>query len=320
MAGYETFRTAETDGDALLGELVAALSPRSVSGTGAGRPPGEGEGGVSELARFELPTVDWWPGRLFGGMVVAQALAAAAETVGPDLVPHSMHGYFFRPVMPASSVELAVHDVRNSRTFATREVTTYQDGRTCARMTASFTVEEEGADEYQLPPPLGTPRPEELAPVHPPGPFLSCDAGPVIDADAMVASGEGGTPVYRSSGRFWSRVCGHLPDDARLHACVLALMSDMTRASFRPGSMDRWASHTDASLDHAVWFHRPARIDDWVLFDLAAVVNTANRAAVRGALYRADGALACSMAQELLIRPLPGGGQVPPWAAAARGR
>ena len=314
MVADEVLRTGETDCQALLAELVEALSPRPAAGSGTRRPAGEGEGEGTELGRFVLPTVDWWRDRLFGGMVVAQALAAAGETVDPALVPHSMHGYFFRPVVPGSSTELVVEDVRNSRTFATREVTTSQNGKVCARMTASFLVEEKGADEYQLPLPPGTPLPEQLVEVYPPGPFASCDAGPLLDPED--GGGEDGGPVYRSSGRFWNRTCGHLPDDPRLHAGVLALMSDMTRASFRPGTMDRWGSHTDASIDHAVWFHRPARPDDWLLFDLCAVVNTANRAAVRGAMYRRDGALVCSMAQELLIRPLPGGGELAPWVAA----
>lgn len=316
MAAYEVFRTGETDCASLIAELVEALSPRPAPGGAAARPAGEGEGEGTEVGRFVLPTVDWWPGRLFGGMVVAQALAAAAETVDGALVAHSMHGYFFRPVAPASSVELTVEDVRNSRTFATREVTTWQNGKICARMTASFLTPEEGADEYQLPLPAATAAPEDLLVVYPPGPFATCDAGAVVDPEATAAHAKNGPPVYRSSGRFWNRTCGRLPDDPRLHACAVALMSDMTRATFRPGSMDRWGSHTDASIDHAVWFHRPARPDEWLLFDLHAVVNTANRAAVRGALYRRDGALVCSMAQELLIRPLPGGGEVAPWAAA----
>jgi len=86
-------------------------------------------------------------------------------------------------------------------------------------------------------------------------------------------------------------------------------MSDMTRTSFRPGSLDRWGSHTDASLDHALWFHRPTRADRWLFYDLAAVINLANRATVRGSMYDEDGRLVLTMAQELLIRPLPGGGE-----------
>lgn len=237
-------------------------------------------------------------------MVVAQAMAAVLPTVAEDYRPHSLHGYFLRPVIPGPSVELSVERLRDGRAFALRQVTLIQQGNVAARMSSSFHVDEEG-EEYQPPMPTDVPVPEELAVGNPPGPFDSADAGPV--------SAEDGT--YRSSGRYWNRTCGPLPDDPRLHVCVLALMSDMTRTSFRPMSLHLWGSHTDASIDHAVWFHSPARADDWLLYDLHAPVNRGNRAFVRGSMYTRYGRLVLSMSQELLVRPIPGGGELAPWLA-----
>ena len=267
--------------DAVIEELVAALELRA-----------EGDD------RFAVTAPGWWGERVFGGMVVAYALRAAAATVAEPYRPHSLHGYFLRPLAPGIEAELVVERVRDSRSFAARTVTTTQEGRVATRMTCSFCVEEEGADEYQLTLPAGLPAPDSLETHRPPGPFESADAGPTLAPDG----------TYLSSGRFWSRTVAPLPDDPTLHACVLALLSDMTRTSFRPGSMDRWGSHTDASIDHALWFHRPARADRWLFYDLQAVVNRANRATVRGTMFREDGALVLSMAQELVIRPVPGGG------------
>jgi len=275
-------------GDDLMDELVRALRVA---------PAGP--------ERFVAHCPDWWGPRLFGGMVMAQALSAAIQSVDGPLLPHSLHGYFLRPVVPGVEAELLVEPVRDSRSFATRQVTTIQGGLPAARMTCSFHVEEEGAESYQLPMDSAMDSPDSLPLGSPPGPFESVHLDPVPGADG----------TYSSSGRFWNRVSSALPDDPDLHVGALALMSDMTRASFRPATMDKWGSHTDASIDHAVWFHRPARADQWLFYDLAAVVNTGNRATVRGTMYSAEGVLVLSMAQELLIRPVPGGGAIAPWLA-----
>jgi acyl-CoA thioesterase II len=249
--------------------------------------------------RFVAVAPEWWGERVFGGMVVAHVLRAAAACVDPSLRPHSLHGYFLRPVAPGVAAKLVVERDRDSRSFATRTVTTTQEGRVAARMTCSFCVEEDGADEYQLAMPGDVPAPGALDVRAAPGPFESADVGPLRAPDG----------TYVSSGRFWNRTVAPLPDDPVLHACVLALLSDMTRTSFRPGSLERWGSHSDASIDHALWFHRPARADRWLLYDLQAVVNRANRATVRGTMFDEDGSLVLSMAQELVIRPVPGGGE-----------
>jgi acyl-CoA thioesterase-2 len=278
----------DAEGAALLRELVQAVEVR---------PAGPDV--------FEAVTPDWWGGRIFGGMVVAQALHAASQGLAPGLVPHSLHGYFLRAVVPGPPVTLRLEHLREGRTFTTRQVTAEQAGARTSRLMVSFHAAEDG-DEYQ-PPMQQVPPPGALSPQTPPGPFLACDAGPV--------PGDDGT--FRSSARLWYRTRGPLPDDPAVHTAMLGYVSDMTRTSFRPLSLDAWGTHTDASVDHAVWFHRPARPDQWLFYDLHAVVNTAGRSLVRGALYTEAGTLVLSMSQELLIRRLPGEGGQAPWAAGA---
>lgn len=245
--------------------------------------------------------------RVFGGVVVAHALSAAMSTVD-GLRPHSLHGYFLRPVRPGPPSTLTVERLRDSRSFATRQVTAEQDGKTTSRLTCSFHVQEEG-DDYQLPM-QAVPFPEDIEPGgDPPGPFDERDVGPLAQS--------GGT--FTSSGRMWLRTCAPLPDDPAVHACILAFMSDMTRTSFRPLSLGTWGTHTDASLDHALWLHHPARADEWLFFDLQAVVNAAGRSVVRGSMFTREGRLCLSMAQELLIRPLPGQGGPAPWLSSDSG-
>jgi acyl-CoA thioesterase-2 len=126
-----------------------------------------------------------------------------------------------------------------------------------------------------------------------------------------VAASDG---TFVSSGRQWVRIESPLPDDPGLHCCLLAYLSDQTRLSFRPFTEEDWGTHTDASLDHAMWFHRPARADGWLRYELQALSAYGNRASVRGLMYDGQGALVMSMAQELLVRPIAGAEpQLPPW-------
>ena len=260
-------------------------------------------------------------GRVFGGMVVAQSLMAAIRSVapgpapaggqtsgGPALVPHSLHGYFLQPVAPDAEVAFEIEPVRDSRSFALREVTAVQDGRPRARFLCSFHIEEAGEVDYQLAPPTDMAGPEAFARAEGPMPFDLRIADP-------VPAGDG---TFLASGRHWVRVDRRLPDDAALHRCLGAYFSDQTRLSFRPYSEQAWGTHTDASLDHALWFHRPARLDEWVRYELQALSVRGNRATVRGLMYDGDGALVLSMAQELLVRPVPGAEpQLPPWRQPA---
>jgi acyl-CoA thioesterase II len=263
--------------------------------------------------RFVSVSPSWWPGeRTFGGMVVAQALHAAMRTVPAGLGVHSLHGYFLRPSTPGVPSTHAVRRVRDGRTFTTREVTSEVAGKTVFTMTCSFHAAEEG-DEYQLPMQAGVPTPGDVPGFEGPFPF---------DIRELGATEQREDGTYLSTRRCWVRTRERMPDDPNLHACVLAYLSDMTGASFRPHSLGTWGTHTDASLDHALWFHRPGRADQWNLFDLQAIANAGGRATIRATMHGDDGQLHLSMAQELLIRKLevPINFETPPWAVRERER
>jgi acyl-CoA thioesterase II len=244
---------------------------------------------------FVTTSPNWWiGGRTFGGMVVAQALSAAFRTAPAGSLVHSLHGYFLRPTSPGARTVHTVVPVRDGRSFSTREVVSTVDGAQTFRMTCSFHLPEEG-DEYQLPMPPGIERPSDVAGVEAPFPF---------DIRELGATERRRDGTYESTRRCWFRTRERLPDDPAVHACLLAYFSDMTGAAFRPSTMGTWGTHTDASIDHALWFHRPWRADEWSFFDLQTLVNAGGRATIRGTMHGEDGALHLSMAQELLIREL----------------
>jgi acyl-CoA thioesterase-2 len=245
--------------------------------------------------RFSAPSPDWWGGeRVFGGMVMAQAMAAAAATVPPEFAPNSLHAYFLGPTPTGVDPRFEVESLRDGRAFVGRRVTTVAGDRPTLALTCSFHRPEEG-EEYQLAAP-DLPGPEGLPEAGPPVPFDLRELGPTPQR-------RDGT--YEATRRCWMRARQPLPDDPALHAAALAYISDMTGAAFRPHSLGTWGTHTDASLDHSLWFHRPARVDQWLLYVLEALVNAGGRSTVRGLIYDREGRLVASMAQELLIRPLP---------------
>ena len=281
-----------------LSELLGGIVARPVA---EGSEWAEGSGGAET---FVTTSPDWWPGgRMFGGMVVAQALHAACQTVPEGFDVHSLHGYFLRPSPSGSASVHRVGHLREGRSFTTREVMSEVEGRATFRMLCSFHRPEAG-DEYQLPMAKDISPPDATA--------GEMDADEAVDAPLAFDLRDLGPTrrrrdgTYLSTRRCWFRTTRRLPDDPALHACVLAYLSDMTGAAFRPGSLSTWGSHTDASLDHALWFHRPCRADEWNFFDHQALVNAGGRATIRAAMYNADGSLCLSMAQELLIREIAG--------------
>jgi acyl-CoA thioesterase-2 len=273
--------------DVTAADLVAGLSVLSLG---------------DDLFAAESP--DWWTGdRVFGGLAVAQALAAASATVDPPKLAHSLHGYFLRPAPPGRPARLRVARVRDGRTFAVRRVETTIDEKPTFSMLCSFNADEAG-DEYQPTMPT-VPGPDTLTPVRLPQPVEMRELGPSRRPDG----------TYRATRRVWLRTRGALGEDQVVQRCVAAYLSDMTGAAYRPLSLGTWGTHTDASLDHGLWFHRPLRCDEWLLYDLEALVNAGGRSTVRGVLYDRAGRLVLSMAQELLIRPLehPVPTSVPAW-------
>jgi acyl-CoA thioesterase-2 len=235
----------------------------------------------------------WWEGdRVFGGFVVSQAVAAALRTVERPEDLHSLHGYFLRPARPGDLSEITVERVRDGRSFTTRRTSTVVRGKETFVMMASFHAPEEG-EEYQLAV-TDVPPPDEVGHlVEADGPFEVIELGP----SEQALDG-----TYDSTRRAWMRCAVDLGDDPAVHLSAAAYSSDMTRAAFRPTSLDSWGEHVDASLDHSVWFHDVPDMNAWHLFDLHTVTTGSGRSYMRGSLADEHGALRFSMAQEVLIR------------------
>ena len=236
-------------------------------------------------------------GRVFGGQVASQALMAASNTVDVEHRVNSLHAYFLRPGRPGMPIIYSIDRIRDGKSFTTRRVVALQDGEAIFNLDASFHKEEPGG-EFELAAPLeGVPAPEDL-PLH--------DHGAGMHHRRPIETRElesGPTPT--STRAMWVRADGALPDDFALHACVLTYMSDSgpVGAARRPllGQFDRWMS---ASLDHTMWFHRPVRADEWLLYDLEAVACSNARGLARGTMWTRDGHLGVSITQEALIRPV----------------
>ena len=239
--------------------------------------------------------------RLFGGQVAAQSLRAAVLTVDVPHHPHSLHGYFLRPGATDAPVLLHVDRIRDGGSFTTRTVVARQDGQAIFNLSASFHKDEEGGT-YNEALPEGIPDPEsDFDWVK--SPFSGFSTMSPFEVLEMPIVGPDAAGHYESTRRVWIRTRGRLPDDRALHASVAAFVSDMGAvfAAAVPvgGGFDAAMA---ASLDHALWFHRPFRMDEWTLFDLHPVSNNGNRGYVRGSLRSRDGSLGASITQEALIR------------------
>jgi acyl-CoA thioesterase-2 len=260
---------------------------------------------------FEAPNPMRGPWtRVFGGQVAAQAVRASQLTVATERAIHSTHAYFIRPGRPGEPIEMHVERPRDGRSFTSRRVKAVQNGEVIFDMIASFHRPEPGP-EYQIPIAIDVPAPEEAP--EPQGmfgrmrsvmPFDMRELGPTEPVDG----------VYRSTRRAWFRTMGSLPDDPLIHTCVLAFASDMgvvSAARVPVAGEAEWERFMGASLDHAVWFHRPIRADEWILFDLRTVSSYGARGLAAGTMHTQGGVLAVSVAQEALIRPVRAEGPPP---------
>lgn len=229
-------------------------------------------------------------GRLFGGQVASQALRAASATVDPDVHVHSLHAYFLRPGRVGVPIDLLVDRIRDGRSFTTRRVVASQEDEAIFELSASFHVEEDGFD-VQVPIPPLAPDPESLPQDPPEHPHHQ-----PLDVRHL-------DPLPGSTRSMWVRVAGRLPDDPATQACVLTYLSDMgpVGAARRAGPPD--IPTMRASLDHVLWFHRRARADEWLLYDLEAVSLSGARGLARGLVHTADGRLVMTISQEALLRP-----------------
>jgi acyl-CoA thioesterase-2 len=229
------------------------------------------------------------PYSLYGGQVAAQALLAAGRTVSEGRLPHSLHGYFLSRGNAARPTIFRVARDRDGRSFSARRVVAIQGGQVIFNMACSFHRPENGLDRQVGPPPASR-DPETLPPLQLARLFnmeSRLPEQPYPDADWPT--------------RFWARSTLPLGDDPMLHASVLTYLSDVS------GGLAAWhegRAHSGASLDHAVWFHRPARLDDWMLMDVIPQTVASGRGVYTGTVHSRDGRLVASLTQECLFRDL----------------
>lgn len=233
-------------------------------------------------------------GRLFGGQVAAQALRAATMTTPDGRLPHSLHGYFLRPGRTDMATLLQVERDRDGRSVSARRVTAIQDGEAIFTLSASFQATEDGP-ELQRDLPAGTPDPETLPAPSEPG------TGQRGMFEIRNVDGLGDAERFGLSNVYWARTWSPLPDDPVLHACVLTYLSDL--GSGLVELLVR-TSMGGPSLDHAVWFHRHVRLDEWVLFDMQPLSASHNRGLYWGTLHSREGVLGATMVQESLMRSI----------------
>lgn len=255
--------------------------------------------------------------RVYGGQVIGQALVAASRTVDEDRYPHSLHGYFLRPGDTSAPILYVVDRIRDGTSFTTRRVVAVQQGRAIFNMSISFQVDEDGLDhQFDAP---AVPAPDDLddeitlrqrmaermgerLPVEYREHFLRerpIEVRPIDPVDLFNPEPHPPEQIC------WMRIRDRLPDDRRLHQCVLAYLSDWTLldTSTLPHAVSFTQDNLQmASLDHAMWFHRPFRADDWLLYVQDSPSAAGARGFNRGLIFDRNGALVASVAQEGLMR------------------
>lgn len=256
---------------------------------------------------------DLGTGRVFGGQVFSQALVAARRTVDGPREAHSVHGYFILPGDLAAPIVYFVDRLRDGSSFTTRRVTAIQHGQAIFNLSASFHVSEPGF-EHQIDGPHVS-DPEALAPELD---LIREMAGRIPEGLRRVLTQDRPIdfrpvdpmdqfrPERRAPARqVWFRASGTLPDDVLTHQAVLAYASDygLITTALQPHALSyRSEGLQMASLDHSLWLHRPFRVDEWLLYSMDSPVASGARGFARGSIYRRDGTLVASVAQEGLMR------------------
>jgi acyl-CoA thioesterase II len=265
-----------------------------------------------DAARFVGESPQTGAQRVFGGQVAGQALVAAGRTVDPARPVHSLHGYFVRPGDPTEPIEFAVETIRDGRSFSVRRSTAQQYGKTIFFMSASFQVREEGLDHHTAPP-VDVPRPDEVQTMRDWVQRYPSRAGAFAAAPQAIDVRYVGVPGWVPPGdrvadehqRVWMRIDGKLPDDPLIHACALTYASDLSLLDsvlsvhgevWGPGGV------IGASLDHALWFHRPFRADEWFLYDCTSPSASGSRGLASGRMFTEGGRHIASAVQEGLLR------------------
>lgn len=249
-------------------------------------------------------------GRVYGGQVLAQSIVAAARTLPDDRSVHSMHGYFLRPGDSSKGITFSVDRIHDGRSFSTRRTQAFQEGVPIFSMIASFQDEDPGV-EHQTSMPEGVPAPDELPDLethlegmHPLSKRMFTDRpvdlrhvpGPIyLTAD----------PERRPNQAVWMRVRRPIGDPPAVHRAVLAYLSDLTiQESILRAHGVAWATPglKVASLDHAMWWHRFGRVDEWVLYVQESPSARGGRGLATGRIFSQDGSLLASVAQEVMVR------------------
>lgn len=263
------------------------------------------------LFRGSSPQNGWQ--RVFGGLVIAQALMAAQRCVDPDRIVHSLHAYFMRPGDPSIPIVYQVERIRDGSSFTTRRVVAIQHGKAIFSMSASFQIEEPGFDHQVKIPNVAAP--EQLMGEDE---FRAAFLAQAPDTVKKYWGRERPIEIRPTSlthylsreklepeAHIWVRASGLVPDDRHYQAAILAYLSDMTlldTSLYAHGTSIFDPELQVASLDHAMWFHRPCRLDDWLLYTQDSPSAAGARGMTRGSIFTRDGRLVASVAQEGLIR------------------
>lgn len=241
--------------------------------------------------------------RTFGGHVAGQSLVSAVRTVDPRYMVHSLHGYFLRPGDAKERTVFLVERIRDGGSFCTRRVNAVQHGETIFSMAASFQTEQEGITHQDVmpaaPPPDGLPGLNSIKVFDDAG-FRQFD-----EWDVCIVPRERLRllPGKASQQQVWLRHRDPLPDDPVLHICALAYMSDLTLLrSAQVNHLDVRDQLQVASLDHAMWFMRPFRADEWLLYDQSSPSASGGRALTRGEIFTRSGEMVAAVMQEGLTR------------------
>lgn len=254
------------------------------------------------------------PVRVFGGQVAGQALIAAGRTVPPERRVHSLHAYFIRPGDPSIPIVYEIDRTRDGRSFTTRRATAIQRGKAIFTLSASFQVDEPGLDHGEpmpdVPDPESLPEFGSLAVARPQvSGRMSTMPRPIdvryVTEPAWMTRDSGPVEGRR---QVWMRADGVLPDDQLLHVCVLTYCSDMTLLDAvlaRHGVYWGLDDVRGASLDHALWFHRPFRADEWFLYDSYSPTASGARGLATGRFFTRSGNHIATVVQEGLLRVIP---------------
>jgi acyl-CoA thioesterase-2 len=247
---------------------------------------------------------DTWVGRtpdrhgpvVFGGVGLALTISAAGGDAPEGSRLHSLHAHFLRPVHAGQEIVFHTEVVKAGRTFNLHQVTASQDGKPVITMTCSFTTDTDGYVYDLSGIPDGVPLPEDL----PEPDDTDDDVGPWderwLGPSPMRLDG-----TREATHRHWFRVPRALDDDPHLHTALLGYATDWTGIGGRPLHLEG-DTNGMISLDHAAWFHRPARADDWLLQDVQSLVNAGGRGTLRGVIRNTNGLIVASMAQEMILR------------------